>query len=199
MTAAPGASIAPGADRMTTDPVAPPPEDHGPGRPWVRPVALVAACLVIGFVGGWVVRGDDGPVTVLAPAPTPDAADGGAVTSPGGSATTPAPATTAAAPPTPPPARSEISLAVLNGTGEAGLAGRTAGQAESLGYTGVVSGNAPAQSGPTVAYFRAGERPAAARVARDLQIAAVRALPGGDALGDEVPETADVVVVLGPG
>ena len=37
------------------------------GRAWVRPVALVVSCLVIGFVGGWVLRGDDGPATVLAP------------------------------------------------------------------------------------------------------------------------------------
>lgn len=191
---------------MTTDPVTPPPGEPQ-ARPWVRPVALVASCLVIGFVGGWVVRGDDGPVTVLAPSQEAD--NGGTGGSGGGTATTPttttgggtatAPGSTEAAPPAPPPDRADISLAVLNGTGEAGLAGRTAGQAESLGYTGVTSGNAPTQSGPDVVYFRAGQRPAARRVARDLQIEAVRALPRGASLGTEVPQTADVVVVLGPG
>ncbi len=88
---------------------------------------------------------------------------------------------------------------MLNGTTRSGLAAQTAGQAESLGYVGVTAGNAPTQTGPTVVYFRAGQRPAARRVARDLQVEAVRALPGGDALGDEVPEAAEVVVVLGPG
>jgi hypothetical protein len=184
---------------MTPDPVATPAESPGGPRPWVRPVALVASCLVIGFVGGWVVRGDEGPVTVLAPVTSPDTSEGGPATTTGGPGATPAPATTDAAPPTPPPARADIRLAVLNGTGESGLAGRTAGQAESLGYVGVVSGNAPAQSGPAVVYFRSGRRPAATRVARDLRIETVRALPGGGALGDEVPEAADVVVVLGPG
>ncbi|WP_217922792.1 LytR C-terminal domain-containing protein [Miltoncostaea oceani] len=190
---------------MTTEPVTPaPPEGPGGPRPWVRPVALVASCLVIGFVGGWVVRGDDGPVTVLAPAQPEDdgsADGGGATTAPGSTTGTTgtAPTTTAAEAPEPPPDRADIALGVLNGTGEAGLAARTAGQAESLGYVGVATGNAPGQSGPSVVYFRAGQRPAARRVARDLQIAAVRALPGGTSLGTEVPEAADVIVVLGPG
>jgi hypothetical protein len=189
---------------MTDDPVTTPPEPAGGARPWVRPVALVASCLVIGFVGGWVVRGDDGPVTVLAPTQPDDGADagaggdaaGGATT---GGATTPAPPGTTPDPPEPPPALPDIDLAVLNGTGESGLAAGAAGQAESLGYIGVTAGNAPSQTGPTVVYFRAGQRPAARRVARDLQIDAVRPLPGGAVLGSEVPETADVVVVLGPG
>ena len=184
---------------MTPDSVTTPPESPGGARPWIRPVALVASCLVIGFVGGWVVRGDEGTVTVLAPAQSEDPAQGGpASTTPGGSATTTAPASTAPAP-TPPPPRSATRLAVLNGTSESGLAATTAGQAESLGYEGVVAGNAPTQSGPTVVYFRSGRRPAAQRVARDLQIEAIRPIPGGGALGDEVPEAADVIIVLGPG
>lgn len=176
-------------------PTTPSPEPGHGARPWLRPVALVVSCLVIGFVGGWILRGDEGTVTVLAPSgSTADAGDDAAA---GGSTT--APATTTAPRPTPPPARPDIALAVLNGTSEAGLAGRTADQAESLGYVGVTAGNAPGQSGPSVVYFRSGQRPAARRVARDLQIAAVRALPGGGALGDEVPEDAEVIVVLGPG
>lgn len=187
---------------MSTSPATPPPEDPAAApHPWLRPVALVASCLVIGFVAGWIVRGDEGPVTVLAPTQPVDGgtADAGAsptTTAPGG---TTAPATTEAEPPPPPPDRSDIALAVLNGTGEAGLAAAAAGQAESLGYLAVATGNAPAQTGPDVVYFRAGERPGARRVARDLQIAAIRPLPGDGILGDEIPDDAAVVVVLGPG
>lgn len=190
-----GGSIAHGAAGMTTDPATPPPESPGGARPWLRPVALVVSCLVIGFVAGWVLRGDEGTVTVLPPTqPDGTAAGGGAATI----GTAPA-TTTAPEPPPPPPARGDIELAVLNGTAEAGLAAATAGQAESLGYIGVTTGNAPSQSGPDVVYFRSGQRPAAQRVSRDLQITAVRPLPAGSALGDEVPDDADVVVVLGPG
>lgn len=185
---------------MTTSPPTPPADDHSGARPWLRPVALVASCLVIGFVGGWIVRGDDGPVTVPAPAQPDDgaSADGGATPTTTAPGATTAAATTEAPPPEPPPDRADIALAVLNGTGEAGLAASTAGQAESLGYVAVPTGNAPSQTGADVVYFRSGQRPAARRVARDLQIDAVRPLPGGGALGDELPETADVVVVLGP-
>jgi hypothetical protein len=158
-------------------------------------VALVVACLVIGFVVGWVVRGDNGSVTVL---PTGSAAIA-AQTAPGGGATAPGGRTvTADTPPAPPPARSDIALAVLNGTGTAGLAAQTAGQAESLGYRAVATGNAPAESGPSVAYFRPDKRPAARRVADDLEIRRIRPLPRG-AVAGAAPAAADVVVVLGAG
>jgi hypothetical protein len=62
------------------------------GRAWVRPVALVISCLVIGFIAGWILRGDDGPATVLAP-PAPEPAGEGPAVTTGGSTT--APATTA--------------------------------------------------------------------------------------------------------
>lgn len=179
---------------MESEPDTTRPQASG-GRAWARPAALVASCLVIGFVGGWVVRGDDGPVTVLAPA-APGAAGGGATTS--GGATT-APGTTAEEPPPAPPERSAIALAVLNGTDVSGLAGDTAAEAESLGYTGVVAGNAPTSSEPSVAYFRAGRRTAAERVAADLQVERVEPLPASGALADAAPDEAEVVLVLGPG
>lgn len=183
---------------MSTEPPATPsPEsDHGATRAWVRPVALVVSCLVIGFVGGWVVRGDDGTVTVLAPATGGDASDAGSTT---GEGAVTAPTTTRQAPPTPLPARADIALAVLNGTDEGGAAGRTAAQAESLGYEGVTAGNAPTSTGPSIVYFRPGGRPAAGRVGRDLEIVGIRALPRSGALADAAPDDADVVVVLGPG
>ncbi len=186
---------------MATDPDSV--TEHGPpgGRAWARPAALVVACLIIGFVGGWVLRGDDGPTTVLE-ASSPGAGSGSgaaAGTTTQGTATAP-PGTTAAEAPAPPPARADVGLAVLNGTDTAGLAGDTAAQAESFGYEGVTAGNAPSgTTGPSVVYFRAGQRPAAERVATDLEFEQVRQLPGSGPLSEAAPEGAQVVVVLGPG
>jgi len=172
------------------------------GRAWARPAALVVACLIIGFVGGWVLRGDDGPTTVLE-ANTPSSGSGSgaaAGTTTEGTATAPAPGTTEAEAPAAPPDRAEVGLAVLNATDTAGLAGDTAAQAESFGYEGVTAGNAPpGTTGPSVVYFREGQRPAAERVATDLEFDQVRQLPGSGALSEAAPESAQVVVVLGPG
>jgi hypothetical protein len=187
---------------MATDPNTAP--EHRPpgGRAWVRPAALVVACLIIGFVGGWVLRGDDGPTTVLE-ASTPAAGSGsgsGAATTGQSTTTAPRAGTTAAAPAAAPPDRSTVGLAVLNGTATAGLAGDTAAQAESFGYKGVTAGNAPAgTTGPSVVYFRAGQRAAAERVATDLVFDQVRQLPASGALSAAAPKGAQVVVVLGPG
>jgi hypothetical protein len=189
----------------------------------VRPVALVVSCLIIGFVGGWILRGDDGPVTVLAPTPEGEQAEVPVITTPGGgggggdrtsttgtttagagtgttggTATAPT-TTTAPAEPAAPPDRAEISLAVLNGTNVTGLAAQTAGEAEGIGYVGVTTGNAPTSTDPTIVYFRAGQRAAAQRVARDLQVGAVQQLPASGALADAAPDDAEVVLVLGPG
>ena len=173
---------------------------HAPGGAWIRPVALVASCLVIGFVGGWILRGDDGPVTVLAPAAPVDSGDTGSVTTPGAPSTSSTGATqTAPAVPAAPPDRADITLVVLNGTSVSGLAARTAGQAESLGYPAVATGNAPTSTSPTIAYFAPGRRPAAQRVAKDLQVGTVKALPKTGALADAIPDGIDVALVLGPG
>ena len=198
---------------MTPELETPPPPDgggggsHAPGGAWIRPVALVASCLIIGFVGGWVFRGDDGPVTVLAPAApiddgtTGSVTTGGATTAPGGASTTGTTGGTPTAPaePTPPPNRGDITLIVLNGTTVSGLAARTAGQAESLGYRAVATGNAPTSTSPTIAYFAPGQRPAAQRVAKDLQVGTVQALPKTGSLADAAPDGTDVALVLGPG
>jgi len=200
---------------MSTDPGS---STSGPsegGRAWVRPVALVVSCLIIGFVGGWIFRGDDGPVTVLAPTPEGDASEvpvvttgGGGGTGTTGTATTgtgtsggtaTAPSTTAAQEPAAPPDRADIAVAVLNGTTTTGLAAKTAGEAEGLGYTGVTAGNAPTSTDPTIVYFRQGQRAAAQRVARDLQVGSVEQLPASGPLAQAAPDGAEVVVVLGPG
>jgi hypothetical protein len=205
LTAAPGSIVIGAANRMTADldpapspdPAEPTPPSGG-GSGWVRPVVLVASCLVIGFVGGWILRGDDGPVTVLPPSATQDPGDTGSVTAGAttGANTPTAPATTAPEEPAAPPDRADISLAVLNGTSRAGYAADVSGQAEGLGYVGVEAGNAPATTTSTV-YFRAGQRAAAERVAKDLQVTEVTALPGSGALATAAPAGAEVILVLG--
>ena len=195
------ASIATGdTDRMNPETETAPPEPRHEGGAWVRPVVLVASCLIIGFVGGWILRGDGGPVTILSPVASGDAGASGSVTT-GGSATAPSPTSTATAPvaPAPPPTRDQISLIVLNATSENGLAGRIAAQAESLGYPGVTAGNAPNTIDPSTVYFAPAQRPAAQRVARDLQIDRVEALPTSGAVADAATEGVDVALVLGPG
>ena len=202
---------------MSTDPGTPTSGPSEGGRAWVRPVLLVVSCLIIGFVGGWLLRGDDGPVTVLAPTPEGDQSQVPVITTPGGGGSgtgttgtttgtgtsgggTTAPSTTTAPQePAAPPDRADIALAVLNGTNTTGLAAQTAGQAEGLGYAGVTTGNAPTSTSPTIVYFRPGQRAAAQRVARDLQAGAVQQLPASGALADAAPDGAPVVVVLGPG
>ncbi|MGD9696485.1 MAG: LytR C-terminal domain-containing protein [Thermoleophilia bacterium] len=186
---------------------------HGPqgSRAWIRPLALVVSCLIIGFVGGWVLRGDDGPVTVLAP-PEPGTSTTGTTTTgtsttatgtTTGASTTTAPTSSAQEPATPPPDRSQVSLAVLNGVGTTGLAGQTADQAESLGYASVATGDAPVQTGkPSIVYYRGDNEAAADRAGSDLGIAQVQALPAGGPVASAAQAAApdaDVIVVLGPG
>lgn len=168
----------------------------------MRPVALVISCLVIGFIAGWILRGDDGPATVLAP-PAPEPAGEGPAVTTGGSTTAPAttaPATTTAAEePAAPPARDGIRLAVLNATDITGAAGAAADEAESLGYGSVTAGNAPTTTDPDTVYFRDGQQAAGDRVAADLQVAEVRALPASGPLASAAPADAQVVLVIGPG
>lgn len=205
---------------MSTSPTpTPPPENHDGSSAWVRPVAVILSCLVLGFVGGWLLRGDDGEVTVLAPV-----ADGGAPlgTTPDGPAGTgtagadgttgiagtvpgettgsvPGETTETAAEPAEAPERGEVALAVLNGTSVAGLAASTAERAATLGYSGVVTGNAPTTSDPSVVYHRPGARPAAEQAATDLEIVTVRPLPRSGAIAEAAPSDARVIVVLGSG
>jgi hypothetical protein len=171
----------------------------GASAGWVRPLVLAASCLVLGFVGGWVLRGDGGKSVVLPAAPT-DAV-----------ATTPSRPRVVTTPTARPPkaarvSRATVTVAVLNGSGVGGLAGKTSARAVSAGYAQdkVVVGNAPAQSGPSTVYYRPGARAAAQQAGRDLGIAKVLPIPTGTAGTDLIsltPEAASsqVVVVLGTG
>lgn len=188
----------------TEPPSAPSPPPHHGGGGWLRPVAVVLASLVIGFVGGWILRGDDGTVTVLETGAPARTATDGATTAPaadgsttGTTATTTAPATTAPAP----PSRSEIVLVVLNGTDIAGLAGETASRAETLGYPDVIAGNAPTSTEPSTVYHVTGQEAAAQRVARDMEVDRILPLPTSGAIASAVKDAnpnAQVALVLGP-
>lgn len=95
--------------------------------------------------------------------------------------------------------RSRVWLAVLNGAGTQGLAGRTADRAEALGYEAVATGDAPLRAEPSVVYWRPGSDAAAARAAGDLGIADVAPMPDDPALARVTPAGAQVVVLLGKG
>jgi LytR cell envelope-related transcriptional attenuator len=193
---------------VSTRPRSNPPSDVDRAD-WLRPIVLGVSCLVIGFVFGWVARGGgdgsqslvDRPPPTETTATTPTTATTGTTpTAP--SSTTPSgtsPIDTTATTPLPPD-RSTVRLAVLNGTGVTGLAGRTATSAESLGYVNVTTGNAPAQTGASIVYYRPGSREAARQVAQDLDIlGGASPLPEGGALAEAAPPDADVIAVLGPG
>jgi hypothetical protein len=155
-------------------------------------VILGLSCLVIGFVGGWFLRGDGGNAKVL------PAASSNTATTTRPSATI----VTASRPATPPRAvaRGQVKLAVLNASSVTGLAGRTGDRAVRLGYVraNVVVGNAPPQTGESVAYYKAGSRARARQVARDLGLPRVAELPAGSSVTNLTPDAADseVVVVL---
>jgi len=98
-----------------------------------------------------------------------------------------------------PAARSDIRLAVLNGAGVNGIAGRTAARARRIGYTRVSAGDAPRQTGPSTVYFRPSAATDAAQVAKDLDITQTRPLPREGGLATAAPAAAQVIVVLGSG
>src|SRR5262249_24956310 len=87
---------------------------------WVRPIVLAVSCLILGFVAGWVLHGSSDNTTAL-PSASVDT-----------TVTQPPPRTTSVPTEVPPPPRSQVSLLVLNGTGQAGLAARTAARAGPL-------------------------------------------------------------------
>ena len=154
------------------------PPPRRPMRKVALPIVGLAAAggLLVGFLAN---SGGGGTVTTTVTATR-------TVTAP------PAAADTASGPAT----RATIALAVLNGSGEAGLAGTTAEQARSLGYEDVTEGNAPTPAQADRVLFRQGAEAEASQVATDL------ALPDPvPAAGDEaaaVEPDAKVIVVLGP-
>lgn len=154
---------------------------------WLVIAAIALAGLVVGFAAGWVLRGDGGPATVL-PAAASEPTERPAATT-----ATADPTTTAEAP----IARDQLALAVLNGSGRAGLASETAAALRSAHYDAIDVGNAPARDGPTTVFFVVDRAREAARLARDLSLdSEPEPLPDGP-IRDLVSPATELVVVLG--
>ena len=159
-------------------------------RPPARPprqmrrfgLPIVGAALFVGLVVGYLVSaGSAGTTTVTetktvtapAAAPAPVAASGEA-------------------------SRAGIALVVLNGSDEAGLAGRTAEEARTLGYEEVTEGNAPVPETTDRVLYQRGAAPEARQVADDLGLPDPVKLPATDPIADAVDPSAQVIVALGP-
>lgn len=155
----------------------PPPSARTFGLP------IVAAALLVGLIIGFVASCGGGDTTTVTETKT--------VTAPA-SATTPG-----AAVPSGPASRATIKLAILNGSGESGLAATRAGSARVLGYEDVTEGNAPALVTADQILYRKGAAARAAQVAQDLGLDDPVLATTGDPALDVVPD-ADVIVVLGP-
>jgi hypothetical protein len=143
---------------------------------------IVGAALFIGLVVGYLVSSGSAGTTTVTETRT--------VTAP---AAAPAPAAASG-----PASRAGIALVVLNGSDEAGLAGRTAEQARSLGYEQVTEGNAPAPEATDRVLYQRGAAAEARQVADDLGLPDPVRMPLADPIGDAVDSSAQVVVALGP-
>lgn len=152
------------------------PSMRRPQRKVALPVVGVALCA--GLFIGYLVGGSGGTSVVTETA---------TVTT---SAQPAAPQTAAAG------TRASISVGVLNGADETGLAGRTGERLRGLGYEEVSEGNAPSTVSSTRVMFRAGAQPQAMRVAEDLGVAAPLALTEGSEVAKAAPDS-QVIVVLG--
>ncbi len=155
----------------------PPPRARTFGLP------VVAAALVGGLFVGYVVSSGGGSTTTVTEtatvtAPAPQAAVTGV--EPAAEAT-----------------RATIALAVLNGSGESGLAASTGEEARTLGYEDVTEGNAPTPVAADLVLHRQGAAPGAARVAEDLGLPEPELASADDPALAAAPD-ADVVVLLGP-
>ncbi len=93
--------------------------------------------------------------------------------------------------------RSQVWVAVLNGSGVAGAAAKVAAQAEAKGYVAVTAGNAPRRTGGPVVFYAPGDKDAAERLATDLAIGTVAPLQQAGQDGAAAPSGANVVVILG--
>ncbi|HET6690825.1 MAG TPA: LytR C-terminal domain-containing protein [Miltoncostaeaceae bacterium] len=91
--------------------------------------------------------------------------------------------------------RGSVALAILNGSGESGLAAATADQARTLGYQDVTEGNSPEPATADRVLYRSGAEAQARLVATDLGLPAP--LPAAQDSAADAEPSADVVVVLG--
>lgn len=106
-------------------------------------------------------------------------------------------ATPGAAVPSGPASRATITLAFLNGSGEAGLAASRADAARTLGYVNIETDDAPSSVSADRVVYRRGAAARAAQVAQDLGLGAPTLLAAGDPVLS-VAEGSAVIVLLGP-
>lgn len=92
-------------------------------------------------------------------------------------------------------AKSEITMAVLNGAGKTGLAASVAGELEKVGFKGVKTGNSESRYNKTTIYYAGNDSSKAGVVAADLAGVKEPLLQRGDELTSEYG--VDVLVVLG--
>ncbi len=157
----------------------PPPPARSFGLP------IVAGALVVGLVIGFIASCGGGGTTTVTDTVT--------VTAPAAAA----PAGSGSVAPSGPASRATIALAILNGSGEDGLAGTRAEAANALGYENVTTGDAPARVTSDQVVYRQGAAARAAQVADDLGLEAPTLAKAGDPILDVVADAA-VIVVLGP-
>lgn len=171
-------------DDWGDEPVARPRRRASSPRRRVRTFGLpvVAAALVGGLFVGYVASSGGGGTTTITETRT---------------VTAPAAEVTAGVQPSGEATRGTISLAVLNGSGESGLAARTAEGAREIGYESVVEGNAPSPVATDLVLHRQGAAPRAARVAEDLGLPEPELATADDPVLASAPD-AEVIVVLGP-
>ena len=155
-----------------------------PARARTFGLPIVAAALIGGLFVGYVVSSGGGGTTTITQtktvtAPSAEVSSGSGIV-PSGEAT-----------------RATISLAVLNGSGENGLAAGTAEDARQIGYEEITEGNAPSLVSASMVLHRQGAGPRAARVAEDLGLPEPELATADDPALAAAPD-ADVVVVLGP-
>ena len=158
----------------------PPRRPRGGGAARKVGLPVVGGALVVGLLVGFLANSGGGGTTTITETRT--------VTAPAAAS---APAASGAA------SRGDIALAVLNGSDEAGLAGRTADQARALGYGLITDGNAPTAASADSVVFREGAAAKARQVAADLDLPAPTRMAADDPLAAVEPG-ADVIVVLGP-
>ena len=74
--------------------------------------------------------------------------------------------------------RAQTSVLILNGNGRPGAAATAASRVRARGYPMPATGNAPRNFGQSVIMYRAGRRPEAQRLARELGVRLVGPLDG---------------------
>jgi hypothetical protein len=160
----------------------------------IRGLLVLGAAVVVGIVLLWS-WGDDGTTTVDAGADTTTTIDTSnlettTTAAGGGEETTTTAATTDHSP-------SEVSVIVLNGSGQTGVAASTSATIGEAGYVMLTPGNAPANVDTTSVYFVEEYESDAIAVAQILGKSTDAVKPITEASLGGIEGDADVVVVLG--